>query len=207
MPIRKPLINIFQFKISLDEIKPSIWRRIQVPASYSFWDLHVAIQDAMGWLDCHLHVFQLKDLVTGNKAFIGIPDEESDSMTDRETLAGWNEPVAKWLNLENNTANYTYDFGDDWKHTIILEKILPCENKVKYPRCIGGECACPPEDVGSASGYFGFVEIMKNPHHPEHKEMAEWIGKDNFDPKQFDLNEIEFNDPAERFKEAFKGRR
>jgi hypothetical protein len=47
-----------QFKITLRHIEPRIWRRIEVPASYSFWDLHVAIQDAMGWLDYHLHVFR-----------------------------------------------------------------------------------------------------------------------------------------------------
>ncbi|MFH1367958.1 MAG: plasmid pRiA4b ORF-3 family protein [Elusimicrobiota bacterium] len=202
----KAYTNIFQFRISLDEIRPTIWRRIQVPSSYSFWDLHVAIQDAMGWLDCHLHEFQIKDHISGNKAYIGIPDEDSDLMTGRKTLEGWKEPIAEWFSFEHNTAKYVYDFGDDWKHNIELEKIMPCEENVKYPRCIGGECACPPEDVGSVSGYFELIEIMKIPSHPGHKEMVEWIGNDNFDPAQFDLKEVKFDDPDERFKVAFHKR-
>lgn len=190
--------------ISLEGIEPSIWRRIQVPSSYSFWDLHVAIQDSMGWLDCHLHEFQIKTPASGKKAFIGIPDEDSDFATDRKTLAGWNEPITEWFNLENNTAKYTYDFGDNWEHIVKLEKIEPVENGAKYPRCIDGERACPPEDVGSTSGYYEFVKIMKNQRHPEHKEMADWIGSDNFDPDHFNCREVKFEDPAERFKEAFR---
>ena len=72
--------HVYQFKISLDNISPSVWRRIQVPETYTFWDLHVAIQDSMGWLDYHLHQFETKNPKTGAKEIIGIPEEIYDDV-------------------------------------------------------------------------------------------------------------------------------
>jgi Plasmid pRiA4b ORF-3-like protein len=69
---------IYQFKITLEDISPAIWRRILVPARYTFWDFHVAIQDSMGWLDYHLHAFELKAPGSGKRVEVGIPDEEFD---------------------------------------------------------------------------------------------------------------------------------
>lgn len=195
--------SIFQFKISLEGIRPSIWRTIQVPSYYSFWDLHIAIQDAIGWFDCHLHEFRIKRTASKEEAFIGIPDEDSDFDLDRETLAGWDEYIKDWFSIKNRTAKYIYDFGDDWNHTIKLEEIITCEENIPYPRCIAGEYACPPEDVGGIYGYHNFLEIIYNLHHPEHKEMLQWAGG-SFDPKRFDFQKIKFDDPDERFKIAFQ---
>ncbi|GAH94095.1 unnamed protein product [marine sediment metagenome] len=47
--IKKKFDKVYQFKITLKDIKPPIWRKIQVPKTYTFYDLHVAIQDSMGW--------------------------------------------------------------------------------------------------------------------------------------------------------------
>jgi len=184
---------VYQFKITLQEISPQIWRRIQVPASYSFWDLHVAIQDSMGWTDTHLHEFLLKNPKTGDKEKIGIPDEDSGS----EVSPGWEKGIADYFTPENPEADYIYDFGDDWHHIISFEEILPWQKGIKYPRCVDGERACPPEDCGGPHGYEDFLSVIMDPSHEEHDEMLEWVGRE-FNPEHFDCAEVKFDDPAER---------
>ena len=197
--MKKDYQRTFQFRISLDYIKPDIWRVIQVPETYSFWDLHVAIQDSMGWQDCHLHEFILNQPSTGKKIRIGIPSEEYE---DDETMPGWKEMIADCFNMKNQNALYVYDFGDNWQHTLTLEKILPREEKQVCPRCIAGERACPPEDCGSISGYANLLEILDNPEHEEYQETIEWLGG-QYDPEHFEPSEVHFDDPEERFKQAF----
>jgi hypothetical protein len=87
---RRLAAGIYRFKIVLAEVEPPVWRRIEVPGSYSFWDLHVAIQDAMGWSDSHLHEFSLADPRTGRPKRIGIPDDEFADLptSTRASLAG-----------------------------------------------------------------------------------------------------------------------
>jgi hypothetical protein len=133
MPPRK---QIFQFKITLKDIKPPIWRRIQVLGACTFWDLHVAIQDAMGWLDYHLHEFQLR-ATDGRMLSFGIPDEDFDS----DILPGWKYRVAKYLSLAQPSCEYVYDFGDNWRHKVELEKVMPAEPGAAYPRCLKGRRA------------------------------------------------------------------
>ncbi len=130
--MKKKFARVYQFKVTLKDIKPPIWRRIQVPETYSFWDLHVAIQDAMGWFDSHLHQFEMVNPSTGTRAEIGIPDDEFEA--DREILPGWKQKIAHYFSMEDNrSAEYRYDFGDNWEHTIRLEKILPRDQRVDYP--------------------------------------------------------------------------
>ncbi len=130
--MKKKFDQVYQFKITLRDIKPPIWRRIQVPETYTFWDLHVAIQDAMGWSDYHLHEFEMVNSSTDLKVNIGIPDEDFG----REILPGWKQKIADYFSVENRSADYTYDFGDNWEHIIKLEKILPRDKNVDYPICI-----------------------------------------------------------------------
>lgn len=136
--------QVYQFKITLRGIKPPIWRRIQVPESCTFWGLHVAIQDAMGWQDYHLHAFGIPDPATRRKATIGIPDGPLDT----EFLPSVRLKIADYFSMANRLASYEYDFGDGWLHEIRLEKILPEKEGVGYPICIAGKRACPPEDCG-----------------------------------------------------------
>jgi hypothetical protein len=84
---------------------------------------------------------------------------------------------------------YEYDFGDSWEHGIVIEKILPPETGVKYPRCIAGKRACPPEDVGGVWGYAEFLEAIRDPAHEDHAASLEWVGEE-FDPEAFLLEEI-----------------
>jgi len=189
--------KVYQFKITLKGIRPPIWRRIQVPENYTFWDLHVAIQDSMGWEDYHLHEFEIFDPSKGLKVNIGIPPGELGVSFEKETLPGWKERISDYFSMENRRAVYVYDFGDNWEHEIVLEKILPREEGVDYPVCIGGKRACPPEDCGGIWGYEEFLEAIADPDHELHDEMLEWVGGE-FDPERFDPEEVVFEDPDRR---------
>ncbi|ODS41191.1 hypothetical protein BEH94_09650 [Candidatus Altiarchaeales archaeon WOR_SM1_SCG] len=197
--MKKKFNKVYQFKITLKGTKPPVWRRIQVPETYSFWDLHVAIQDAMGWEDYHLHQFEIADPSTGMKIEIGIPEEGYGEYGN--TIPGWKRKISGYFSMENKSADYVYDFGDYWEHRILLEKILPGEKDINYPVCIKGKRACPPEDCGGTYGYEEFLEAIKDPEHEEHDEMLNWIGE-KFDPEYFDPGDVCFDDPGERRRTA-----
>jgi hypothetical protein len=80
---------------------------------------------------------------------------------------------------------YVYDFGDDWVHKVVVEKVLPADPRISYPVCVAGKRACPPEDCGGVWGYREFLAAISDPDHPEHEEMLEWVGG-AFDPEEFD---------------------
>ncbi|MBE0447209.1 MAG: plasmid pRiA4b ORF-3 family protein [Actinobacteria bacterium] len=201
----KKFDKVYQFKISLKGITPLVWRRIQVPATYNFWDLHVAIQDAMGWLDYHLHDFHLDDPVTGKQTRIGMILDELDPFDDYDVVPEKSQYILSWFLAENATARYLYDFGDCWEHEVKLEKILPKEKGASYPRCIAGERACPPEDVGGVSGYEQFLDAINDANNEDHERMLEWVGG-SFDPEYFNAQEVSFDNPDERWSIAFGGR-
>jgi hypothetical protein len=196
-----PSKRVYQFKITLQDIKPPVWRRIQVLGDYTFWDLHVAIQDAMGWMDEHLHEFHTKNPRSGRGEDIGIPEDEP--MGDyHPVLPGWKRRISKYFSPENPKAEYLYDFGDGWHHALVLEKILPAEEGVVYPRCLNGKRACPPEDCGGPWGYEDMLRVISDPTDKEHGRILEWLGG-KFDPDDFDPMDVQFSDPAERWEIAF----
>lgn len=204
MKIAKTKI-VLQFKIELAEIEPLVWRRIEVPSTYSFWDLHVAIQDAMGWLDYHLHQFEIRPPRKRKPVVIGIPDEDDEM----ETLPGWKVPVAEYLKEPGDEAVYEYDFGDGWRHRLLLEGRFLQQPDLEYPRCSGGGRACPPEDVGGLSGYDRLLEILADRSHPEYADMEHWLRHHAkcywpYDPDCFDPAAVAFWDPKRRFKLAFE---
>lgn len=199
---------IFQFKITLAGISPSIWRRIQVPKQYSFWDLHVALQDSMGWLDYHLHLFRIRKHHEKRAVEIGIPGEEMD---DNITLPGWEIKIAEYFTEPGNEALYEYDFGDSWEHELLLEGILLKEKRVRYPRCIAGERACPPEDCGGVPGYHRLMKILGNPKHGEYQETVNWLkghakSYHPYRPDEFEPEKVHFDNPKKRWKIAFSNR-
>jgi hypothetical protein len=195
----------YQFRVSLTGIEPAIWRRIQVPAKYSFWDLHVAIQDVMGWLDYHLHAFRVRQKHKRKPIEIGIPGDEWDGVT---VVPGWKVPITDYFTEPGQVIEYEYDFGDGWNHEILLEAVLLKERGAAYPRCVGGERACPPEDCGSISGYYNLLEILRDPTHPEYKENIAWLkghAKNYYpyDPEKFNSEEVHFDNPKRRWRIAF----
>ena len=192
--------TVHHFEVALQEVEPKVWRGIQVPSSYSFWDLHVAIQDAMGWLDYHLHEFEIVNPATGNTERMGIPDDAFDD--EQPALPSWELQISDYFSSENARAIYTYDFGDNWQHTVTLKEVVERVPRMRYPRCVAGERACPPEDCGGIWGYQGFLDSIQNPHHEEHDRMLEWVSG-SFDPEAFDPKSIHFDDPGERWRIAF----
>lgn len=199
--MRSRFDHILQLKVTLRQVRPPVWRRIQVPCTYSFWDLHVAIQDAMGWLDYHLHAFKLRDHATRILLEIGSLSED-DFEDEPVVLPGWDIPVARHLTLADRKTDYLYDFGDSWEHAIVLERVGPRDSSLHYPVCVAGRRACPPEDCGGSWGYKELLEALADPNHKEHDALLTWVGG-SFDPEEFDAASVRFDDPKERWKHAF----
>jgi hypothetical protein len=169
---------VYQLKITLHDISPPIWRRVQVK-DCTLAKLHDVIQTCMGWDGGHLHAFEIGGEQYGEPFPDGSMEYHDSRRIKLSQLAA--QGVQKF--------SYTYDFGDNWEHTIQMEKTLPAESGVRYPRCIDGARACPPDDCGGPWGYADFLEAIQNPKHPEHEDMVEWIGGE-FDPEAFDVGAI-----------------
>jgi hypothetical protein len=161
----------------------------------------VAIQDAMGWQDYHLHEFRLYDPALSEQVVIGIPFD--DEFNSKEILPDYLTPISEYFVHNNEIALYTYDFGDEWRHSIAFEGSVQPEKGIQYPQCLSGERKCPPEDCGGTSGYGHFLEAIQNPDHDEHEEYLNWIGGE-FDPEEFDPEQVKFDDPEERWRIAFE---
>lgn len=171
--------SIYQLKITLDQIKPPIWRRVLVPGSITLPKLHTLIQRVMGWQDYHMHGFRV------GQTNYGQPDGDLIGYVLSENRI----KLAQVASAEKCKFKYEYDYGDDWIHTVLVEKILPADDGVRYPICLTGKRACPPEDCGGPWGYVEFLEAINNPEHPEHEDMSEWVGED-FQPEAFDLDAV-----------------
>lgn len=169
---------VFQLKISLRGAKPPIWRRLEVPADIDLARLHRVIQTAFGWQDSHLHVFET------DYGEFGIEDAELGHHAEEPVELEQIAPGA------GEKIRYTYDFGDDWVHDILVEKVLARDETATYPRCTGGRRAAPPEDCGGISGYADLLAILADPSHPEHQDRLEWLGLGSFDPAAFDAKEV-----------------
>jgi hypothetical protein len=176
--------SIYQIKITLMDSKPPIWRRLLISSETTLSKLHDIIQAAMGWQDSHLHAFNIhgQQYSAPNPYDPGHLAELGMKSTSRVKLGSL-------ISAEGEKFRYEYDFGDDWQHQILIEKILPPVPQQKLPVCIQGKRACPPEDVGGVWGYDTFLEAIKDPKHPEHEMYTEWIDGD-FDPEEFDLDEV-----------------
>jgi len=176
-----PRVPIYQIKVTLKGSKPPIWRRIQVRSNITLAKLHHIIQAVMGWMDYHLHQFTVEG------RYFGLPHPDyGDSLEmNDERRVKLNQVVPG----EGSKFVYEYDFGDSWQHALLVEKILPPEKGVRYPVCVKGRRACPPEDVGGIWGYYGFLEAIQDPDHPEYEDYLEWIGGE-FDPAAFDLDGV-----------------
>lgn len=178
-PVRR---RVHRLKVTLRGSKPPIWRRVEVASDITLDRLHVTIQAAFGWLGGHLWVF-----TTGAGEF-GLPDPElGHADAARRTLAA----VAP---RPGDRLRYTYDFGDDWEHEILVEDVPFAEPGVAYPRCPAGRRAAPPDDCGGVWGYQDLLQVLADPAHPEHAERLEWLGLDSacgLDPARFDRADID----------------
>ena len=158
--------DIYQLKVSLLGTKPPVWRRVLVPADLTFAKLHDVLQTAMGWYDEHMHEFRI-------------------SQRRMEVTA----TLSAVLRKTGARMNYTYDFGDNWEHLILLERRLEADPHTTYPMCTDGKLACPPEDCGGVHGYYDLLKARADRRHPRHQELREWVG-DKFDPESFSPDEV-----------------
>jgi hypothetical protein len=174
--------GVCQIKISLRGVsKPPVWRRVAVPADITLDLLHELILRVMGWSGGHLHVFS-----TGWAEY-GSPDSE---------LGHGDETAVRLIELLSGPGDklrYTYDFGDDWEHDVVLEEVLPASPGAADPCCLAGKGACPPEDCGGVWGYAELKEILADRGHEQHQDMLDWLGLDSgdeFDPKAFSVDDV-----------------
>ncbi|MGP1371186.1 MAG: plasmid pRiA4b ORF-3 family protein [Almyronema sp.] len=182
MTPRQPEPTIYQLKITLRDIRPPIWRRVQVRSDTTLAHLHWVIQISMGWTNSHLHSFSIQGVRYGTP----LPELGLDEIGLRNEQSA---QLSKVILGEKFKFFYLYDFGDAWEHEILVEKALAAAAEVDYPICIKAKRACPPEDCGGTFGYEAFLEAIQTPNHPEHEEMLEWVGG-SFDPEAAELAEI-----------------
>jgi hypothetical protein len=174
---------ILRIRIVLEDIEPPVWRRVLVPADMNLARLHDVIQAAMGWEDYHLHLFHVGD------HRYGVPDptfEDPEFKVYRDANIKLEDLVRRGI----DRFTYTYDFGDNWIHDVIIEKSVAADPDVLYPAYVDGERQCPPEDVGGFPGYYEFLDAISDPTHEEHEHLLEWVGE-SFDPEEFDVYRIQ----------------
>jgi hypothetical protein len=168
--------TIARLKITLDDVKPTVLRRIEVPFDIRLDRLHLAIQAAMGWTNSHLYEIRAGDVGWG----ISDHDWGAGPLDARKARLG---DVLE--DVGTKTLRYVYDFGDGWDHTIKIERLLDPVPGVAYPRLIEAAGRCPPEDVGGPWGYAELLQAIRDPQHERHAEFKEWIA-DDFNPNVVD---------------------
>lgn len=169
---------VYQLKVTLTGVDPPVWRRVQV-SDCSLGDLHFVIQAAMGWQNSHMHLFAVNGTRYGPVVSEDLDTEDEENILLGQIVAG--KKKARLV--------YEYDFGDSWEHEVLFEKLVEPEAKAKYPRCIEGARACPPEDCGGAWSYADLLDAMADPKHENHREMREWCGG-KFDPESFSVGKV-----------------
>ncbi|MFW6158515.1 MAG: plasmid pRiA4b ORF-3 family protein [Planctomycetota bacterium] len=174
-----PDSRVYQIKVTLLGVQPPVWRYFQVLGESTLYDLHCVLQVVMGWQESHLHMF-----AAGEEEYTTLYDGVD---LGREVIEDDTVTLAEVAPSEGMKFEYLYDFGDSWRHEVLVQKILEPDPDAAYPVCLGGERACPPEDCGGIWGYEELLEALGHPDHEEHDELLEWLGG-SFDPEAFDLD-------------------
>jgi len=167
----------FEFEITLCGIEPRIWRRILIPTTASFHDLHVTIQDSCNWMDAHLFLF--RDRV--GEVVAGVPGEKNEY--------GELDPDARKVKLSKYFRNgletvcfYLYDFGDSWKVLIVRNRTVELEEDFER-QLVDGQRAFPPDDCGGLPGYEECVRVANGER--DDRGLRDWL--DGWHPEKFDL--------------------
>jgi hypothetical protein len=199
--------QVHELKITLRGSKPPIWRRVAVPSDIRLSDLHYVIQIVMGWENSHLHQFtfpdnrpkptreeinelrqtgrwdKLEECMRRDHCISDIRFELEDIEDEKKVKLSELAPAVK------SKFVYEYDFGDGWDHNIEVVKIGPPAEGTRYPVCLAGKFACPPEDCGGVWGYYEKLEILKNPKHKDYKDILGWMPP-GFNPERLNLEAI-----------------
>jgi hypothetical protein len=170
-------------KVTLDDVEPKVLRRIEVPADIKLDRLHLTLQAALGWTNSHLFEIRARDVGWG----IPSPDWPDGPLDARKVKL-----IDVLEDTGTKTLRYLYDYGDGWEHTIKVERMIPVDTTIAYPRLVEASGRCPPEDVGGPWGYAEILEALADPDHERHAEIREWVG-DDFDPHAFDAEPLKAN--------------
>jgi hypothetical protein len=170
---------LYEIKVELKGIEPAIWRLLRMPSRTSLLRLHRILQQAMGWKDSHLHLFEIDGMHYGEPGMEwDIEVRDSRKMT-----------LEKIFSNGTKSFMYEYDLGDSWKHDITLIGTVEVEGKEELA-CTAGARACPPEDCGGVGGYYRLLVAISDPEHAEHDAMLEWV-RGKFDPNAFDIAAVD----------------
>lgn len=160
--------EIATVRIELLDTDPPIWRQVEVPTAITLKGLHDVVQAAMGWFNQHLWEFRI------GRTYYGLPVPggwNADATRDARKVA-----LAELLKPRRTVIDYTYDMGDSWDHRLTVTDVRRAEPGAAYPRLVAGERPAPPEDCGGIPGFYAALEAAADPKHPEHEEVAEWLG-------------------------------
>ena len=172
--------SIARLKVTLDDVKPAVQRRLEVRLTIRLDQLHLVLQAALGWTDSHLY-----EIRAGGVGW-GMPDLDFD---DGPLDARKARLIDVLEDVGTKTIKYLYDFGDGWEHTIKVERVTEAAPDVAYPVLLDARGRCPPEDVGGPWGYDEFLEALADPDHESHADMKVWAGR-NYDPKVVDVEAL-----------------
>jgi hypothetical protein len=170
---------LYELRVELQEIEPSIWRIIQVPSRASLLRLHRILQRAMGWNNSHLYIFEIDGKLYG----------EPSTEWDFEVLDSRKMTLEKIFTEGKKSFLYEYDLGDSWRHNIKLLGTVEGKEEEKAG-CMAGARACPPEDCGGVIGYYDLLVALSDHDHEEYHAMLEWVGG-KFDPSAFDVAAVD----------------
>lgn len=191
--------TVYQIKVTLNDVEPAVWRRLRVP-DVTLEQLHVFLQAALGWFDCHLHEFSV-----GEERIVSDDAAEFEELDDEVRFES-EVSLGDLVEAGTKQFGYWYDFGDDWRHTIKIEKTLQLDADEAPLLCLAGSGACPPEDCGGPWGYAAMLDALADPKHERHAEFREWLPEE-FDPNHFSVEEVNedlydlFEDDEEGFDE------
>lgn len=171
--------TIHRLKVTLKNVKPPVWRRIEIDSYVKLDVLAVILEDAMGWDGYHLHAFEIGDTTYRDRQYV------DDSPWGRRQRDESRHRLSNLLSQVGDKARWDYDFGDGWEHDLVVEAIEPADPTISYPRCVAGRRMCPLEDCGGPWGYAHMLEVIADPSHEEHAELADWLPP-SFDPEHFD---------------------
>ena len=170
--------TVHRLKITLRSVKPPVWRRIEVASDTTLGELSPMLEGVMGWYGGHLHAFD----VDGTDYSPPDPDWDSDDLDENKYRLGDVLPTV------GEKMTWDYDFGDGWRHNVVVEAITPAEAGLTYPLCITGRRACPPEDCGGPWRYAAILEALRDPNHPDGEDLLAMVPP-GFDPARFDAEE------------------
>jgi hypothetical protein len=184
-------------RVDLLGAKPPIWRRLALSPDLTLDQVHWVLQIAFEWTNSHLHEFVAGDRwARGFDRISYSPPEfqmdENGMGTVRDTHTHF---LGDLLRAPGDKLFYIYDFGDDWEHQLVLEKVLEGAPDDPAARCLAGRRAAPPEDSGGIWQYQYMMEVGFDPNHPEYADAQEWVewafGDEPFDPAAFDVDAMD----------------